>query len=58
MDGKHQFPTQEGSNQNSTFLNDKRQYSPWSQGESQAPPQTKAIKSDAKLNKSRRLHMK
>jgi hypothetical protein len=32
MDGKHQFPTQEGSNQNSTFLNDKRQYSPSNQG--------------------------
>jgi hypothetical protein len=24
MDGKHKFPTQEGSNQNSRFLNDKR----------------------------------
>jgi hypothetical protein len=36
------FPTQEGNNQNSRFLNDKGQYSPWNQGESQAPPQPKA----------------
>jgi hypothetical protein len=28
MDGKHQFSTQEGNNQNSRFLNDKRQYFP------------------------------
>jgi hypothetical protein len=29
------FQTQEGSNQNTRFLNDKRQYSPWTQGETQ-----------------------
>ena len=30
-DGKHQIPTQEGSNQSTRFLNDKRPYSPWNQ---------------------------
>jgi hypothetical protein len=36
------FPTQQGSNQNSRFLNGKRPYSPWNQGKSnQASNSTK-----------------
>jgi hypothetical protein len=37
-DVKHKFPTQEGSNQNSWFLNDKTPYSPLKPRQITSPP--------------------